>query len=205
MEHLLIDTSLTVAAAIKAYFFYGFGLNKKDDQMRIEAKVNEYFEKHKEIVKTRSGTNMLKWVYNDGFEFEYLHINTLYYKKLEKVKKELLTFYFNTISKNEIDIKTNEHVHARIEMLMFKIMKLRMIVEPSIQIATNVHTQSKITYLIAKSFWYDENGVKIRKFTKSLGRAEEYKQGIEDINAKTEADNKIKEVMIQTYKEEYVE
>ena len=52
MEHLLIDTSLTVAAAIKAYFFFGLGLNKKDDQMRIDAKVNEYFEKRKDLVKT---------------------------------------------------------------------------------------------------------------------------------------------------------
>ena len=80
-----------------------------------------------------------------------------------------------------------------------------MIVEPSIQIATNVHTQSKITYLIAKSFWYDEDGNKIRKFTKSLGRAEDYLHGIDDFNAKKEADNKIKEIMIQTYKDEYGE
>ena len=88
---------------------------------------------------------------------------------------------------------------------MFQIMKLRLIIEPSIQIATNVHTQSKITYLVAKSFWYDINGIKIRKFTKSLGRAEDYKQGVNDIDAKREAEIKIKEVMIQTYKEEYGE
>jgi hypothetical protein len=84
-------------------------------------------------------------------------------------------------------------------------MKLRMIIEPSIQIATNVHTQSKITYLIAKSFWINENGVKIRKFTKSLGRSEDYKKGIKDIDAKKEAEIKIREIMIQTYNEEYGE
>jgi hypothetical protein len=59
--------------------------------------------------------------------------------------------------------------------------------------------------LIAKSFWIDANGVKIRKFTKSLGRSEDYKKGVKDINAKKEADIKIKEIMIQTYKEEYGE
>ena len=43
MEHLLIDTTFTVAAAIKMYFFFGMSVNKKDQQMRIEEKVNEYF------------------------------------------------------------------------------------------------------------------------------------------------------------------
>jgi len=205
MEHLLIDTSFTVAAAIKMYFFFGMSVNKKDQQMRIEEKVNEYFNTHKEIAKTRSSINMLKWIYNDDFQLEPLHINTLFYKKLESVKTELLNFYFREIIKNEKNIQTNEQVHAKIEGYMFQIMKLRMIIEPSIQIATNVHTQSKITYLIAKSFWIDANGVKVRKFTKSLGRAEDYKKGIKDINAKIEADNKIKEIMIQTYNEEYGE
>jgi hypothetical protein len=205
MEHLLIDTSLTVAAAIKAYFFFGLGLNKKDDQMRIDAKVNEYFEKRKDIVKTRSSINMLKWVFNDGFNFDHILIGSLYYKKLENVKSEFLEFYFTEVAKNKKEIKTNEHVDSKIDEYILKIMKLRMIVEPSIQIATNVHTQSKITYLIAKSFWYDEDGNKIRKFTKSLGRAEDYVHGIDDFNAKKEADNKIKEIMIQTYKDEYGE
>jgi hypothetical protein len=203
MKHLLIDTSFTVAAAIKMYFVFLLGVNKKDQQMRIEGKVNEFFNTHKEMVKTRSSINMLKWIYNDSFQLEHLHVSTLFYKKLETVKTELLNFYFKEIIKNEKNIRTNEDVHAKIEEFMFKIMKLRMIIEPSIQIATNVHTQSKITYLIAKSFWIDTNGVKVRKFTKSLGRAEDYEKGIKDINAKMEADNKIKEIMIQTYNEEY--
>lgn len=205
MEHLLIDTSFTVAAAIKMYFLFGMSLNKKDQQMRIEEKVKEYFNTHKEMAKTRSSINMLKWIYNDGFKFEHLHVSTLFYKKLETVKTELLNFYFREIRKNEKNIRTNEEVHAKIEEFMFQIMKLRMIIEPSIQIATNVHTQSKITYLIAKSFWIDANGVKVRKFTKSLGRAEDYKKGIKDIDAMMEADIKIKEIMIQTYNEEYRE
>jgi glycosyl-4,4'-diaponeurosporenoate acyltransferase len=79
MEHLLFDTSLTVAAAIKAYFFFGLGLNKKDDQMRIDAKVNEYFEKRKDIVKTRSSINMLKWIFNDGFKKKSLQGTELTY------------------------------------------------------------------------------------------------------------------------------
>lgn len=205
MEHLLIETSLTVTAAIKTYFFFGVSVNKKDQQMRIEDKVNEYFNNHKELEKTRSSINMLKWIYNDGFQLEHLHISTLYYKKLELVKSELLKFYFNETKKNDKNIQTNQQVHAKIEGYMFQIMKLRLIIEPSIQIATNVHTQSKITYLIAKSFWIDSNGVKVRKFTKSLGRAEDYKKGIKDINAKMEAENKIKEIMIHTYIEEYGE
>lgn len=205
MEHLLIDTSLTVAAAIKMYFFFGLALNKTDDQMRIESKINEYFENHKDLVKTRSSVNMLKWIFNDGFNFDHTLHGGLYYKKLENVKSEFLQFYFTEVAKNKKEIKTNEHVDSKIDEYILKIMKLRMIVEPSIQIATNVHTQSKITYLIAKSFWYDEDGNKIRKFTKSLGRAEEYEYGIDDINAKSDADNKIKEIMIQTYKDEYGE
>lgn len=204
MENLLIDTSFTIAAAIKMYFIFGLSLKKKDQEMRIEEKVNEYFSTH-QVAKTRSSINLLKWIYNDDFEFEQVYVSSLYYKKLESVKSELLSFYFLEIGKNEKAIKTNEQVHAKIESLMFQIMKLRLIIEPSIQIATNVHTQSKITYLVAKSFWYDSNGIKIRKFTKSLGRAEDYKQGVNDIDAKREAEIKIKEVMIQTYKEEYGE
>ena len=194
MEHLLIDTSLTVAAAIKAYFFFGLGLNKKEDQMRIDAKVNEYFEKRKDIVKTRS-----------SIKLGHISIGTLYYKKLETLKSEFLDFYFTEVIKNKKEIKTNEQVDSKIDEYMLKIMKLRMIVEPSIQIATNVHTQSKITYLIAKSFWYNEDGIKVRKFTKSLGRAEENKNGNNDINAKVEADIKIKEIMVQAYNDEYGE
>jgi hypothetical protein len=205
MENILIDTSLTVAAAIKMYIFFGLGLNKKDQQMKVEAKVNEYYEQHKEIEKSRSTSNMLRWIFSDGFILEHFTIGTLYHKKLETVKSEFLKFFFTEVIKNKKEIKTNEQIHTKIDEYMLKIMKLRMIIEPSIQIATNVHTQSKITYLIAKSFWYDEDGNKIRKFTKSLGRAEEYKKGTNDINAKIEADSKIKDLMIQTYKDEYGE
>ena len=67
MEHLLIDTGFTVAAAIKMYFLFGLSLNKKDQEMRIEEKVNEYFSTH-QVAKTRSSINLLKWIYNDAFE-----------------------------------------------------------------------------------------------------------------------------------------
>jgi hypothetical protein len=90
MEHLLIDTSFTVAAAIKMYFFFGMSVNKKDQQMRIEEKVNEYFNTHKEMVKTRSSINMLKWIFNDGFKLGHISIGTLYYKKLETLKSDFL-------------------------------------------------------------------------------------------------------------------
>ena len=74
MENILIDTSLTVAAAIKMYIFFGLGLNKKDQQMKVEAKVNEYYEQHKEIEKSRSTSNMLRWIFSDGFILEHFTI-----------------------------------------------------------------------------------------------------------------------------------
>jgi hypothetical protein len=203
MSQIIIDSSLTIASVIKMYFLFGLMVDKKSEEIKIENKVNKYFEDNKDQVKTRSSLNMLRWIYNDGFKLEHFHIDSLYYKKLESVKNELLRFYFSEVKKNDKKINTNEQIHSKIESYMFQVMKLRMIVEPPIQIALNVHTQSKITYLIAKSFWYDENGNKIRKFTKSLGRAEDFKKGVNDLKAKIEAENKIKEVMIQTYEEEY--
>ena len=203
MTNILFDTVVTVMCSIKLYFMPLLAFMNNDDKKMIEKKVDAYFESNKEIVKTRSSLNMLNWVLYDKFENTFIDKNSVNYKKLEKMKTDFLDFYFLTISKNKKDLKFNVDVHAKIEDYMLKIMKLRMILKPDIQIAKNVHTQSKITYIIAKAFWYDENGIKVRKFTKSLGRAEEYKNGVEDINAIVDAFNKIQELMIQTYREEY--
>ncbi len=203
MAHYILEAGMTITASLKAIIFFGYGLRKKNDMKEIDKKIEKYFEDHKGIVKTRSAINMLRWAFNDNFESWLLYVGSANMKKLDSLKEEFLNFYFLNISKNKSDIKLNIDVHNKIDEYMIRIMKLRMIIEPDIQIALNVHTQTKITYLIAKSYWIDEDGNKVRKFTKSLGRAEEFKDGINDINAKQVADKKIKEIMIQTYKDEH--
>jgi len=50
-----------------------------------------------------------------------------------------------------------------------------------------------------KGFWLNENGIKERKYFKSLGKFDTYPEGVSDKNAILEGRKKIREAMYSDY------
>jgi hypothetical protein len=78
-----------------------------------------------------------------------------------------------------------------------------MIVDPQIQLSQNIHKQTKILYMKVKGYWLNDEGVKERKFFKSLGRYDLYPNGVKDDNAITDGRKKIREAMLVEYSNIY--
>jgi len=124
---------------------------------------------------------------------------------LGSLKEEILDFYFKTLqnlSEEKNDINLACDVEGRIADYVIQLMRLRMVVEPQIQISKFVHPQTNISYLYVKSFWIDDRGKKKRKFSKLLGKAEDY-SGIKDVKALKDGLETIRPVMMEHYKELY--
>jgi hypothetical protein len=94
-------------------------------------------------------------------------------------------------------------VYTDMVTLMQKIRRLRSVIEPEIQLSKSVHPETKVEYVAAKSFWWEDDGSRVRKFTKSLGRLDYYKGGINDPELQSVAYEKIREAVIEKYRECY--
>ena len=78
-----------------------------------------------------------------------------------------------------------------------------MIIEPEVQVSINVHTTTKIEYLNAKSYWITDTGRKVRKFSKSIGKLDDFRGGRGSAQVKEVANLTMQEIMYQHYKDTY--
>lgn len=186
-------------------------LRADDESMkkeRVKYQVDEYMkrlgnEPH-ELMDIRE---MITWIVDDNFKKETVDRkeNQHYLKQLQSLKDTIIDFYF----KHLVDITATSSgqrvcdVHARLGQYVLQLERFRMVIEPDIQISKNVHPVTGFPYLAAKTFWMENSGKKVRKFTKSLGRAENYPDGIKDKEAETEGLTKMQEVLYARYLEEY--
>lgn len=155
----------------------------------------------REFIRLVSEDHFNEAVYRNSDNWTYLAI-------LKKLKESIVNFYFTKIQDIEslnMDLEIIADVNDRIGHYILQLMKLRLVIQPEVQISMNVHPRTNIKYLAIKAYWIDDNGKKVRKFTKSIGRAENYPKGIKDDKALTDGGKLIQPVIFETYKEEYPE
>lgn len=169
--------------------------------------IENMLSKHPEYSNDIDVIQMIKFIYNDGFEPEiYLDQNNItYLYELKLLKETFIEYYFKSLE----EVKTNQKyvcdVHKHIGNYSLQLLRLRSVIKPEFNISLNPHKQTGNEYLVVKSYWLDDSGKKIRKFTKSIGRREEFPGDIrKNMKAKAVALEKIKEVMFLHYKEIYM-
>jgi len=185
-------------------------LQPTDEQMSEQAKKDyENFMKMMEgVSRTQRTKELIQFVADDKFgDSVYTNSeNWSYLAELKGVKEKFVKFYFSKIKDIELNYKDLDIVADIDESLgqfAIQLMRLRLVIQPEVQISTNVHPRTNIKYLAIKAYWCDDNGKKIRKFTKSIGRADNYPKGIEDRKAMTDGVKLIQPVIFETYQEIY--
>lgn len=184
----------------------------KPSQLLTEAsnmnEVSNYLDGMKDIVNREEATQMIYSISKDDFtkETKAKGRNQILLKKLYSLKTQIIDFYLQTLqdnSKLNPEIKHNCDVYSTMGNFLIQILRLRMVIQPEIQITTNVHKQTKITYLTVKGFWLNDNGEKERKFKKSIGRADEYEMGKKDPKAIENCTAKMQSILMDEYLKYY--
>jgi len=155
----------------------------------IKAQIDDYMNRYKGKVKNSEEVKtMLTWILDDKFKEESIKLNKKirntveYMNELSRLKDEMITFYFKKLEdiiKEGGDINMSCDVHSTLGGYALQLMRLRMVIEPELNLLTNPYIVDKTTgektlYLTAKAFWMGDDGKKVRKFTKSLGRMSDY-------------------------------
>lgn len=152
----------------------------------------------KEIIQFIADDKFEEGVYKDSLNWSYL-------STLKNLKEEFVSFYFRKLSdlENEnLDMDNVADLDARISEYVIQLMRLRLVIQPNVKISKNVHPRTGHSYLAVKAYWIDESGKKVRKFTKSIGRSENY-QGIKDQQALADGINLVQPVLFENYQELY--
>lgn len=166
------------------------------------------------FMKLRTGTisqrtkELMQFVADDKFDEDVYKAsqNWTYLAVLKKLKETFVEFYFKKLEDLHLlnsDLENIADVDNRIGLYLIQLLRLRLVIQPEVQISKNVHPRTNIKYLAIKAYWIDDNGKKIRKFTKSIGRAENYSQGIQDEQALIDGIKLVQPVLFENYKEIY--
>ncbi len=184
----------------------------------IQAKVKEYMNRIKgELNNRKEVEEMITWIVDDKFMKETSTLNRnirtsfIYTQELEKLKDKMINFYLQKLEEilsENSEITRSCDIHTTMGNYVLQIMRLRMVIEPEINLLTNPHisnsaTGEKIIYLTAKAFWMGDDGKKVRKFTKSLGKMSDYPGQRIGSAAKEESVRRIQPMLWDEYKATY--
>jgi hypothetical protein len=209
--HYLLDlfAAGTLTASFKAFFFFFFASDLSEkDQKEIDAIIDQRMKNFQNTNNPSNIRNTLRWLEHEKYSKELSNdfIGRGYITELDELKNTYLDFYkmyITEISNADSDIKQVADLIARNDQYILQISRLRMIIDPQIQLSKNIHKQTKIVYLKVKGYWLSDEGVKERKFFKSLGRYDSYPKGIKDENAIQDGRAKIREAMLVEYSSIY--
>lgn len=175
-------------------------------QEDIESIMNEFSS----IVDQKNIRRNIEWIVDDKISEEIINNprNRKYAFKLLEVKNEFIAFYNSLINevKNKAEYKDINKVCdmiARYDSYKLHISRLRMLINPKIQITINVHKITRITYLTLKGFWLNDDGKEVRIHSSSMGRSEQYKNGKEDEQAKIDGIVRFQQKLIDQYENLY--
>lgn len=157
---------------------------------------------------TKRTRELIQYIADDGFNETVFKEsrNWVYLSELKKLKEGFVRFYFKRledITRNHKDLDCVADLDNRIGEYIIQLMRLRKVIQPEVQVSSNTHPRTNIKYLSIKAYWIDDSGKKVRKFTKSIGRAENYPGGIDDKLALEEGIKLIQTVLYENYKEVY--
>lgn len=151
---------------------------------------------------------LIRFIADDGFdEVDFKKSrNWAYLSELKKLKEDFVKFYFYSLeemSKNHQEIDHVSDVDNRVAEYIIQLLRLRKVIQPEVQVSLNTHSRTNLKYLSIKAYWIDDSGRKVRKYTKSIGRAKNYPDGIEDKQALEDGITLIQPVLYEKYKEIY--
>lgn len=152
----------------------------------------------KEIIQFIADDKFDEEIYKDSLNWTYL-------SRLKSLKEEFVSFYFmklKDLEKENLDLDSIAELDARISEYVIQLMRLRLVIQPDVKISKNVHPRTDHNYLSIKAYWIDDSGKKVRKFTKSIGRSENY-QGIKDKLALSDGIKLVQPVLYNKYQELY--
>lgn len=153
----------------------------------------------KEIIQFIADDKFDEEIYKDSLNWTYRYI-------LKNLKEEFVSFYFKKLKdlENEnLDIDSIADLDARISEYVIQLMRLRLVIQPDVKISRNKHPRTKHSYLAIKAYWISDSGKRERKFTKSVGRIENYPQKEKDPQALADGIKLIQPVLFENYKELY--
>lgn len=210
MTKSLIEIAPIGLAAIHAYFFFFFGLEESKNAQQVQSEIDNKMKNFENCRNPNMVKNTLRWIIDDQFSDNFVTelSNRNYYNKLKILKEEYFKFYemmVTELPKLNPELKQTADLVTRNEEYILQITRLRMVVDPEIQLTTNIHKQTKISYIRVKGFWLNDEGVKERKFVKSLGRLDEYENGISGDKAFSDGRAKIREAIYEEYLKYYKE
>ena len=161
-----------------------------------------------EIANPKEAKELISEILVDGFkeETKLKGRNLPLINQLNQLKAKTIDFYLQSFKDNErrhAELKYNCDIHTKIGEYLVQLIRYRMVIEPEIQLTTNVHRMTKITYLTVKGFWFNDYGIKERKFSRSLGRADEYPMGKDDDKAIEDATTKMQSILMEEYLKYY--
>lgn len=183
-----------------------FRFSPEEIQEDIESIMNEFSG----IVDQKNIRKNIEWIVDDKISVEIINNprNSKYAFKLIEVKNEFIAFYNSLI--NEVNKKTEYKdinkvcdMIARYDSYKLHISRLRMLINPKIQITINVHKITRITYLTLKGFWLNDDGKEVRIHSSSMGRSEQYKNGKEDEQARIDGIVRFQQKLIDQYEKLY--
>lgn len=176
----------------------------------VEEKVAEYVKDYKNLKYNKDIKNFVRLVFNDKFSYETLFRpeNQPLIVRLDKLRQEILDFYFSTIEELfgkgsgyervcEIDLKLGSFI--------LQLLRLRMVIQPQYGLSVGKHPKTDIEYMSVKSYWRNDDNTVTRKFTKSMGLASNYPEGIKDPKANEDGLKLVQEVMLNEYLQTYPE
>lgn len=207
MENLIeLITSDPIVGALKAFFFFG-AVQVKSTEM-IEKAIEENMNKFKNVRNPNIVRNILRWLEDDNFsELVLKDIHGFEYTiELDILKKEYINFleiHLKSIYNVTNNFEQVADLLVRNEEYQLQVARLRMVIDPEIQLSKNIHKKTGIQYLKVKGFWLNDIGFKERKYFKSLGRLDKYPDGIEDASAILEGRRKIREDIFAEYSKLY--
>ena len=208
IEILSILTTSTIckAVATKAFFvFFATPGNLLTNMTKDDKEVIDTIDIIEGIQNREEAKEIALWALHDDFKktTSQKSRNKTHLKNLQSLKREFLDFYFKSLKNTEKDIKINCDIHTKIAKYVLQIIRYRMVIEPEIQRTVNQHKKTQIKYLTAKGFWMNDEGVKERKFIKSIGRLDGFTNGKEDSSAIEESELKIQELLYEEYLNTY--
>lgn len=128
----------------------------------------------------------------------------------EKVKnKKLLNVYerllndFDNFQRKSVDRPVYEVMNETNKRVL-QLMRMKDIIEPDVKINLNKHPKTDITYLQVKGYWIENDGSKTRKFSKLIGRLDNYEDR-NDPRVLEDGTDVLQKVMFKKFVEEYGE
>jgi hypothetical protein len=197
---------ITNVPYLECYFiFFGAGFEKIDWKNKL---VNGFQDQFLMLKEKSEAVEFVNIVLEDNFSDEVKNDKSLthLHNRLEKLKRKLLKTYFTSIKQEKEFLDEYEYVgdfNSLISRYFLQLKRLQLVIQPDVQIATSVHSVSKITYLTARGFWLNEKGERERKYVKSLGRLDEFEGGKKDPKVLKLGIEKIREESLKEYNQKY--